>query len=63
MSQIPTKLCRIFGRKKNPQIKRISWELLILIKSYSWAVTSDVMEVEDLDATMRGVGEFGSTGV
>jgi dUTP pyrophosphatase len=26
-------------------------------------VTPDVMEVEDLDATVKGVGGFGSTGV
>ncbi|KAJ6880744.1 deoxyuridine 5'-triphosphate nucleotidohydrolase-like [Populus alba x Populus x berolinensis] len=26
-------------------------------------MTPDVMEVDDLDATVRGVGGFGSTGV
>ena len=34
-------------------------EQLILEK----IVTPDVMKVEDLDATMRGAGGFGSTGI
>jgi hypothetical protein len=40
-----TKLCRIFGKKKTkyPQIKRICWDLLTMIKSYSQIVTVGII--------------------
>ena len=47
---------REYGSPKLPQINNT----LIILEKISYA---DIVEVDDLDATARGDGGFGSTGV